>query len=414
MSESTDLRFDFGLEHAYFDAHHAGDTAAEIAQQPAIWVALADQLLAQRSDLAAFMERIGDLTARRIIFTGAGSSAFIGDALAPLLAADSGIPAESIPTTEIVSAPRSLLFSDVPTLLVSFARSGNSPESVGAVEYVRRMVDDLFEVAITCDGTAQLATITAESDRSLVMVMPEGSNDKGFAMTSSVSCMLLAGYSLFNLSKLDIFAGVIRQLAEDVTVSSRALSDAAQRLAKRDFDRIVYLGSGFLKHIAHEAELKMMELTNGIVNGSFESATGFRHGPKSIIKDKTMTVHLISPDPFTARYDLDLLDEVCEQKKGNLIVALGDEVTIGRCADETATGLCADEIIGTGVAGGATGSRADTAPGGDLCAGLVMLVFAQMLALFKSIDLGITTDNPSPSGEVNRVVQGVTVYPLLS
>ena len=392
-SSNNGLTFDYGLEQAFFDERHAGDTAAEIAQQSAIWRALAAQLRAQHSELAAFMARVDDLTNRRIILTGAGSSAFIGDALAPLLATASSVPAESIPTTEIVSAPSSFIFADKPTLLVSFARSGNSPESVGAVEYARSLIDDLYEVAITCDGTAQLAAVTAQSDRSLVLVMPEGSNDKGFAMTSSVSSMLLAGFALFNLDKLDAIAAGLERLAESVASSSRSLSEAAQRLAERDFDRIVYLGSGFLKHIAHEAELKMMELTNGIVNGSYESATGFRHGPKSVIKDKTVTVHFISPDPFSARYDRDLLDEIWSQKKGNVVVAV---------TSERAGELPGDEVVvlDTGC----------PVRGGEIATGLAMLVFAQMVALFKSIDLGITTDNPSPSGEVNRVVQGVTVY----
>jgi tagatose-6-phosphate ketose/aldose isomerase len=385
--------FDFGVDPAYFAAHDATHTAAEIAQQPRLWRELAAQLEDDRARIAAFMARVGDLKKRRIILTGAGSSAFIGDAVAPLLAHESGIRAESIPTTELVSAPDSFLFKEVPTLLVSFARSGNSPESTGAVEYARSMVDDLYEIAITCDGSAKLAEITRQSQNSLLLVMPEGSNDKGFAMTSSVSCMLLAAFSIFNIDKIDDIAQGIDALADAVTASAPAFSAAAQRLAARDFDRVAYLGSGFLKHIAHEAELKMMELTDGIVNGTYESATGFRHGPKSVIQDKVMTVHLISPDPFTARYDRDLLAEVARERKNNIVVTI---------SEVSAAPIEGDEIVAVDAGCSATG--------GDMYAGLAMLVFAQMLALFTSIDLGIPTDDPSPSGEVNRVVQGVTVY----
>jgi tagatose-6-phosphate ketose/aldose isomerase len=43
---------------------------------------------------------------------------------------------------------------------------------------------------------------------------------------------------------------------------------------------------------------------------------------------------------------------------------------------------------------------------------LPYLVFAQYLALFTSLEHGKTPDNPFPSGEVSRVVRGVTIYPL--
>ncbi|MCL2818982.1 MAG: SIS domain-containing protein [Actinomycetia bacterium] len=383
----------FGESHDYFSERDAGNTAAEIAQQPRVWRELANLLLDREDEMRAFLDRVGDLDKRRIIFTGAGSSAFIGDALAPLLAKMPGLATESVPTTEIVSAPHSFLFADVPTLLVSFARSGNSPESVGAVEYARAIVKDLYEVAITCDGSAKLADITRQSPDSLLLVMPDDANDKGFAMTSSVSSMMLAGFALFNLADLDRLVADIALLSQNLEAARGDLVDLAKRLAKRDYDRIAFLGSGFLKHIGHEAALKTMELTNGIVNGSFESSTGFRHGPKSMIKDKTITVHFISPDPFSAHYDSDLLREVDSQKKDNVVVALGDEKAADLVGDETLR-------LPAGY----------SAVGGDISTGLIMLTFAQILALLKSIDLGITTDNPSPGGEVNRVVEGVTVY----
>jgi tagatose-6-phosphate ketose/aldose isomerase len=44
--------------------------------------------------------------------------------------------------------------------------------------------------------------------------------------------------------------------------------------------------------------------------------------------------------------------------------------------------------------------------------GLKMIVIAHMISFFKSYSLGITVDNPCPTGEVNRVVTGVTIYPV--
>lgn len=43
---------------------------------------------------------------------------------------------------------------------------------------------------------------------------------------------------------------------------------------------------------------------------------------------------------------------------------------------------------------------------------LQALLFVQMFALEKSMQMDIPTDTPCVVGEVNRVVQGVTIYPL--
>ena len=40
------------------------------------------------------------------------------------------------------------------------------------------------------------------------------------------------------------------------------------------------------------------------------------------------------------------------------------------------------------------------------------MVYAQLIALRASLHQGLRPDNPFPSGEVNRVVQGVTLHSL--
>ena len=382
----------YGMGKEYFTEKNCIFTSEEIAQQPRLWIDLCGMLLEKKNAISAFMEKAAGDGRTRIVFTGAGSSGFIGDALSVLVAKNNGVRSESIHSTDIVTDPGSCLFADVPTLLISFARSGNSPESAGAVRYARAAVKDLLEVAIVCDAASDLYTLTAQAGDSLALVMPEGSNDRGFAMTSSVSCMLLAGFALFNADRIDILAKDIALLAETLAGAGPKYAEAASRWAGRDFDRIVYLGGGFLKHLAHEASLKMMELTAGAVNGSYENPAGFRHGPKSVINGRTLTVHMVSNDPFTARYDIDLLKEVVGQQGQNMIVSIG----------AGAQGASGDEAIPIAADGYAVG--------GDICAGLQALVFCQMLAMFKSMHLGVATDNPSPTGTVNRVVKGITVY----
>ena len=391
----------FGLDDEFFKERSCINTASEIASQPGLWKELGSMLLEQKPRIAGFMERIikevNGLGNLRIVLTGAGSSAFIGEALAHFAAKASKIKCEAIHTTDMVSAPETVLFGDIPTLLISFARSGNSPESVGAVEYARKTVKKLYEAAVVCDGTSKLHNVTAENKNSLVLVMPEGSNDKGFAMTSSVSCMLLAGFALLNFSKIDEIAKDIDLLSKNIDNAALSLSKKASACAEIAFDRAVYLSSGAFKGLSHEGSLKMMELSNGAVFSSFDSSTGFRHGPKTVIKDNALSLHFISDDPFSSKYDMDLLSELYREKKKNAVIAL--------CGENT-KGVEADEVVILPQAGYGFASH--------LCLGISGLVFFQMLAMHKSIALGITTDSPSPGGQVNRVVKGVTIYPYQS
>jgi tagatose-6-phosphate ketose/aldose isomerase len=330
----------------------------------------------------------------RIIFTGAGSSAHAGEMAAFIIRKSAKIRCEAISTTDIVSSPYSALLPDVPTLLVSFARSGNSPESAGAVKYARSIVKNLWELALVCDKNSALAKLTSESPKSMTLVMPEGSNDSAFAMTSSVTCMILSCFVFFNASRLEEICKDIGFLADTVEKESQKLIEASLRWAKADYKRLIIIGSGCCKGIAREAALKSMELTAGTVNTNYDSSLGFRHGPKAVIKDNTLTIHLISPDSLTARYDVDLLKEIVKQKKGNKVIALS----------AAALPVEADENLLLPP----VGSGADR----ELYFGISSLVFCQLLGMFKSMNLGLPTDNPIPSGELTRVVSGVTLYEL--
>ena len=161
-----------------------------------------------------------------------------------------------------------------------------------------------------------------------------------------------------------------------------------------DFNRIVYLGNIALKGVAQESALKMLELTAGQVATMYDSPLGFRHGPKSIIDPRTLTVVYLSDDEYRRRYEIDLIKEMGPQRKGNKIVAVMNQPVEG-LED------LVDYIVRIPV-----GSCKE-----NVLLGFDYILFAQTLAVMKSLSLGITPDNPCPTGEVNRVVKGVTLYP---
>lgn len=167
--------------------------------------------------------------------------------------------------------------------------------------------------------------------------------------------------------------------------------DVIQKIVDLDFERIIYLGSGSLEGLAKESQLKILELTAGKIVTAFDSPLGFRHGPKSFVNEKSLVFVFVSNNPYTRQYDLDMLNEMQQ--------------------DNIASYICAIEVNGeTNYAGNrfVFGSEAQSVPDAYLALPFVMI--GQTISLLASVKVGNTPDTPSPTGTVNRVVKGVTIY----
>src|SRR5687768_5515091 len=365
-------------------------TAREIAQQPAVWREVNDLLASRRDDIDAFLRPLLADPGLRVILTGAGTSAFAGEILAPALSRRTGRRVDAIATTDIVSNPEECFADDRPTLLVSFARSGNSRESVAATEFADRFLSECRHLVLTCDRSGRLYEKHARSTDSLVLLMPEATNDQGFAMTSSFTSMTLAAWLVLGtVAEPDELVGRLATAAERLMATRQ---EDIRRLVSSGYERIVFLGSGPLKGLAHESSLKLLELTAGEIVAYFESPLGFRHGPKSVLDDRTLTVSYISGDPYTRKYDLDLLAELKRSMRPESVIAVA------------ATDAVAEDRS-FWLVEGLEGVE-------DAALALPFVVVAQLLGLCFSLALGYTPDNPFPNQEVNRVVQGVSIYPL--
>ncbi|EPZ59245.1 putative phosphosugar isomerase [[Clostridium] sordellii ATCC 9714] len=233
---------------------------------------------------------------------------------------------EAIATTDLVASPKNYFIKDVPTLLISFARSGNSPESVHAVKLASQIVDELYQIVITCNENGKLAKNTSKDEKSLLLLLPQKTNDLGFAMTSSFTTMVLSCIGAFNIKNIEKFIKDIDKLSESVELFMEENIENIDKLVSEDFDRIIYLGASTSKAIARESALKVLELTAGIVNASYDTPLGFRHGPKSVINDNSMTVIYISNDNYTKLYDLDLAKEMLAHRKKDKVVLVGSEI----------------------------------------------------------------------------------------
>lgn len=367
-------------------------TAQEIMQQPATWQKTLVMIEQERDRIDAFLTPLLARPDLRIILTGAGTSAFIGKILVPALLPKLNLRVEAIPTTDLVSNPLEYLSSGCPTLLVSFGRSGNSPESVAAIELANQTIKQCFHLIITCNEGGRLHKIFAQSANALSILTPRETHDRGFAMTSSVSNMMLSCLAIFAPKQYSraTFAPII---ANGQLIIEQYLQQPVALFGNDDFHRVVYLGSGGLQGIAQESALKILELTAGKIGTFYDSPTGFRHGPKSIVDGNTLVVVFVSNSAYTRKYDLDLLAELRNDNVARRIIAIAD-INDGSISEGEHLYL-------------PHASNAD-----DAHIGFCYLLYAQIYAYVTSLQSGASPDNPSPTGVVNRVVEGVVIHKL--
>ena len=370
-------------------------TIHEIYQQPATWRKTCAQLASCKDELQAFLDQVVKADDFDIVLTGAGTSEFVGNSLYHALNKKYNFKVKSYASTDIVPNPEDTLSRTKPTLLVNFGRSGNSPESVGSVQAAEVVCQNLYHLFVTCNCEGALSKLADSRTNCFALNLTPETHDKSFAMTSSYSNMYLATYLALNLDRLEeVTAAVEKICAAGQNFLDNGYDAIAKIVADFDFNRIVYLGNIALKGVAQESALKMLELTAGKVATMYDSHLGFRHGPKSIIDDNTLTVAYLSDDDYRRTYELDLIKEMSGQRKGNKIAVVYNKACPG-----------IEELVDYAI-------QIDVgAEMENIMLGLDFIMFAQILAVMKSLSMGITPDNPCPTGEVNRVVKGVILYP---
>ena len=369
-------------------------TTREIEQQPELWQQTWSIYQNNKNKITDFLDQINQKWGKvRVIFTGAGTSAYVGNTIMPYLQKNGDrkkYDFEAIDTTKIVSTPEDYLAKDTPTILVSFARSGNSPESVATVELAKKLVTNLYQIAITCAPEGHLAQDLEGDPTGLVLLMPEKSLDQGFAMTGSFSCMSLMALLVFDTLTDENKEHIVSQIAQmGKSVIDR--EDEIQSLVDIDFNRITYIGSGSLGGLAEETRLKILELTAGEVAALFDTSMGLRHGPKSFLDKKTIVFDFVSNNTYTRQYDLDILNEIKDDQIVPLVMAVGQEKE-GQDFSGKSFMFAEKELLP------------------DAYLALPDVMFGQTIALLTSIKVNNKPDTPSPTGTVNRVVKGVTIH----
>jgi tagatose-6-phosphate ketose/aldose isomerase len=365
-------------------------TLKEICQQPWTWRSTCERMIALHGSLVASMSGI-----KSLVFTGSGSSEYAGDCVRLPLQNELAMCVESVSGGNLLMHGAKALPKDRPGLLVSLARSGNSPESAGAVRILLESEPAYRHLVVTCNEAGSLAKTWHDRKDVLVVALPPETNDESLVMTSSFTNLMLAARFLGLLDRPETY----RKLCAIQSAICRHLVstyfDVLSRIASTEFRRAVFLGSGTRFAASREAALKMLEMTSGRITTVSESYLGLRHGPMSFIHEDTLIVCQLSSDPTTRAYELDLLAELDRKKLGLCKVIVGEDVPVS-------AGRFGDVIIhcpGLGELGDDDGAT-------------VFVVVAQLLAFFRCLEEGLRPDSPSEDGVISRVVESFPLHTL--
>ncbi|QRR01306.1 SIS domain-containing protein [Dyadobacter sandarakinus] len=364
-------------------------TQREILSQPELWGEVYQLIKNESAAIAGFLKPILQISNLRVVLTGAGTSGYIGESAQGTLQKQWRRPVQAVPTTEIVTRPEAVFIRPAPTLLISFARSGNSPESVETVRLADVHCDEVYHLIITCNREGALATMsTANPGKVYCLVLPEATNDKSLAMTSSFTCMLLSALLVAHIDTLqDEFSKVSKITEQGNVILDR--KPLLETLAQKGFERVVFLGSGEMLGVAKECHLKLLELTDGKQLCMSDSFLGFRHGPRAFVNANTLVVYLFSRNPHILRYERDLVEDTARDPRNIASLQIGreDQITL---SNGHAIALDIDQENPYQM--------------------IPVTLVGQLLGYYSAVHASINPDSPSASGSISRVVQGVNIY----
>jgi tagatose-6-phosphate ketose/aldose isomerase len=381
-------RIERGLEH----------TPREIWHQPDTWRTTYLRCQDHLAELTDVLRRAGigrgSTSSPTVYLVGAGTSDYTGRALAPLLRRRWSCDVWPIPSTTLLTEFEEYHRPGREYLWISFSRSGESPEGVALLEQALDRHREIRHLVITCNQQGPMAQLCQRHpDRAVALVLDDAVNDRGLAMTSSFTNMLLAGQCVAHLENLSQFGEVVGQISETGRAFLPAAAEVAETVTLLGCARTCFVGAGVLRAVADESALKVVELSAGKVTTLAESPLGLRHGPLSSVDSQTLFVAFVSSDPRRRGYELDLLREIDRKRLGRVraaITARGD-TDVSSLVDYSLSLNCPADFS-------------------DYYRPVLDVMLSQLIGLFASMQKGLKPDQPSPGGTITRVVAPIKLY----
>lgn len=372
-------------------------TPREIAQQPTLWASTFHLFQRRLTEFEEFFQSAGmDLNIGKrptVLLVGAGTSDYIGKSLVPLLRRQWQCDVIALPSTDLLTHLDQELIPEKNYLCVSFSRSGESPEGVSVLERTLNLRPDIHHLVVSCNAEGRMAAAIEGKENALAFILEDAVNDRGLAMTSSFSSMVILGQCLAYFKSIQRYEDVLAALVAAGKSFLGIAADCAAELASGSYTQACFVGSGPLRAVAQESALKLLEMTAGKIQTMSESALGLRHGPMAALSEATLFVSFLSSDERVRKYETDLLEEIGKKRlvRSRIVVTSDSIPDSGSFAEYHL-------VPETGV----------SIP--DEYRPPVDVLFGQLLGLFFSLRSNLKPDCPSPNGVISRVVGNIPVY----
>ena len=373
-------------------------TPREIFRQPETWRRTYEKLSRLAPLVESFLKRAGLRNGSHqrpaVFLVGAGTSDYVGKTLTALLRRRWQTEVSAVPSTDLLTCVGDFVVPGNSYLWVSFSRSGDSSEGVALLESVLDRHPEIYHLIVCCNGEGRMARAFGDRPNVCRIILDDEVNDRGLAMTSSFSNMVVAGQCVAHLQDLELYVPTLDALISAARKFCPAAAELTEQTVAGGFAKICFLGTGSLHGVAVESALKVLELTAGRIVAFSESFLGVRHGPLSAINDETLVVGFVSGDTRRRSYELDLLEEVRDKKLAKNILVIAplvepeDEKRLAKIGIMLPLETSVDDCYRTPV---------------DVFIG-------QLFGLFSAIKLGLKPDAPSPRGAISRVVSQVKIY----
>jgi glutamine---fructose-6-phosphate transaminase (isomerizing) len=299
-------------------AHQPGEYSyREITTQTEAWRGALEAVSDRRDRLVELFQEgaAGAEHQARILFIGCGSTHYLAQFAAAYFQAVTGRICHGLPSSELLLQTDAVVAPREKPLIVALSRSGETSETVQAVDKMRRR--GASALAISCHRQTPLSAAST-----VTLPVVEG-QEESFAQTRSFAGMLVAVQRIAaGVAGDDALTAELARLPEaGVSVIERAAELAQIVGPDEGIQRITYLGSGALYGLANEATVKMKEM-------SLSSAEGyhfmeFRHGPMSLVDRDHLVVGLVSDR--TRGYEVAVLRDLAS--RGARILAVGEHVS---------------------------------------------------------------------------------------
>jgi glutamine---fructose-6-phosphate transaminase (isomerizing) len=259
-----------------------------------------------------------------VVVIGCGTSYYLAQSIAAALNQSQNYTAIAVPAGEWHLRRRDYI-GDIKVQVLALSRSGSTTETIAAAKASLDAGERV--IGITCEPNSELARVSSQCIYAPTHPLED------IVMTTSASLMLLVGLALAGMT---ITSEKINQ-AQHLLETTRSQLDALIQ----GRSHFVYLGGGTLYGIACEGALKLMEMSL-----SFSQAyhpLEYRHGPISLIDDRSLAVMLYSPETLVE--ETKLVAELRE--KGATVIGFGGAGDLSLALSETSSlrGLIALPIL---------------------------------------------------------------------